>query len=322
MSDLTTTYLNLKLEHPVVASASPLSRTLAGIRRLEDAGAAAIVLFSLFEEQIVFEGDDVATALMPGLVEPEDAVTPEGYLELVEAAKRAVDIPIIASLNGTTDAGWTRYAHAVQQAGADAIELNIFHIPADITTSGRAVEQRYVDVVHAVRAAVRIPLAVKLGPYFSSMGDMARRLVTAGADGLVLFNRFYQPDFDVDHLRVVPSLELSVRAEVRLPLLWIAKLHGHLPTDLAATSGVETSGEVLKYLLAGATVVMTTSSLLRNGPEHIGNLVTGLRRWMHGRGYQSLNEIRGLMSERRVADPTAFERSNYIQMLRGYRTQV
>ena len=320
MSDLTTTYLNLSLEHPVVASASPLSRTLDGIRRLEDAGAAAIVLFSLFEEQIVFEGDDVAAALMPGLVEPEDAVTPEKYLALIEAAKRAVDIPIIASLNGTTDAGWTRYAHAVQQAGADAIELNIFHIPGDIATSGRVVERRYVDVVHALRATVRIPLAVKLAPYFSSMGDMARRLVTAGADGLVLFNRFYQPDFDVDHMRVVPSLELSSRNEVRLPLLWIAKLYGRLPTDLAATTGVETSGEVLKYLLAGASVVMTTSSLLRNGPEHIANLVTGLRRWMQGHGYDSVKDVRGLMSERRVGDSSAFERANYVQILRGYRT--
>jgi dihydroorotate dehydrogenase (fumarate) len=326
MPDLRTAYLGLSLEHPVVASSSPLSRTLDGIRRLEDAGASAIVLFSLFEEQLRFEGDD--GGLLPAELRGGDGgsggadaapARPDEYLELIRAAREAVGIPIIASLNGVTDGGWTRYARAIQDAGADALELNIFHVPADIATSGREVEQRYVDVVLAVRSAVRIPLAVKVGPYFSSMGEMARRLIVAGADGLVLFNRFYQPDFDLDRIEVVPTLQLSERVEIRLPLLWLAILHGRLPVSLAATTGVETAGEVVKYLLAGADVVMTASSLLRHGPQHIRTLVTGLGKWLGSRGYHSVGQMRGTLSQLCVADPTSFERANYLRIMQEYR---
>lgn len=326
MPDLRTAYLGLSLEHPVLASSSPLSRTLDGIRRLEDGGAAAIVLFSLFEEQLRFEedyGDVVSSgtrAADGGIGGPATApARPDEYLELIRAAREAVRIPIIASLNGVTDGGWTRYARAIQDAGAHALELNIFHVPADIATSGREVEQRYVDVVLAVRSAVRIPLAVKVGPYFSSMGEMARRLIVAGADGLVLFNRFYQPDFDLDRLEVVPSLQLSERVEIRLPLLWLAILHGRLPVNLAATTGVETSGEVVKYLLAGADVVMTASSLLRHGPQHIRSLVTGLRQWLERGSYASVGQVRGALSQLCVADPTSFERANYLRIMQEYR---
>jgi dihydroorotate dehydrogenase (fumarate) len=326
MPDLRTAYLGLSLEHPVLASSSPLSRTLDGIRRLEDGGASGVVLFSLFEEQLRFEEDDggVAAAELRAADQAfagagAAPARPDEYLELIRAAREAVRIPIIASLNGVTDGGWTRYARAIQDAGAAALELNIFHLPADIATSGREVEQRYVDVVLAVRSAVRIPLAVKVGPYFSSMGEMARRLIVAGADGLVLFNRFYQPDFDLDRLEVVPTLQLSERVEIRVPLLWLAILHGRLPVSLAATTGVETSGEVVKYLLAGADVVMTASSLLRHGPQHIRSLVTGLRQWLDRRSYRSVGQVRGALSQLCVADPTSFERANYLRIMQEYR---
>lgn len=304
MSEPGTTYLGMELAHPVVASASPLSGSLDGVCRLEDAGAAAVVLPSLFEEQIG-EADAESEA--------------DRYLELVRSAKEAIAIPVIASLNGTTDAGWTRYATAIQQAGADAIELNIFHIPSDLAVTGRAVEQRYVDIVYAVRIGTRLPLAVKIAPFFSSLGEMAKRLIVAGADGLVLFNRFYQPDIDLDRRELVTTLELSARQEIRLPLLWLGRLRGNLPASLAASSGVETAGEVVKYLLAGADVVMTASALLRHGPEHIRTLVTGLRRWLDQNDYASVSQMRGSLSHANVADPTVFDRRNYVRMLQDYR---
>lgn len=325
MPDLRTTYLGLPLAHPIVAAASPLSRTIDGVRRLEDGGAAAIVLFSLFAEQVFPEAEPlpgaghgaprgmVAQSWRPG----QGAVGPDAYLELIRRAKETVDIPVIASLNGVTDAGWTRFAHDAQQAGADAIELNIFYIPADLAVSGRQVEQRYVDVVLAVRSSVRIPVSVKVCPFFSAMGEMARRLVVAGADGLVLFNRFYQPDIDLDRLAVLPALELSRPAEARLPLLWIALLRGRLPADLAATTGVESTDEVVKYLLAGADTVMTASAVLRHGPEHITQLVRGLHEWLDRRGYDSLARIRGLLAHRTIADPDTYERMNYIKVLQS-----
>jgi dihydroorotate dehydrogenase (fumarate) len=328
MSNLSTTYLGLQLEHPIVASASPLSYTLDGIRRLEDSGAAAIVMFSLFEEQIRRENEslDYFTRVGPESG-PEAAgyftavgrteIGSEQYLELIRRAKQAVRVPIIASLNGITDVGWTSYARSMQEAGADALELNIFYIPADIALDGRAVEQRCVDVVHAVRQTVSIPLAVKLSPFFSSIGHMAGRFVVAGADGLVLFNRFYQPDFDLDKLEVVPTLQLSVRQEIRLPLLWISILHGRLPASLAATTGVETREEVVKYLLAGADVVMTTSALLRHGPAHLRTLVAGLNDWLQRREYLGVAQMRGSLSQQNVAQPEAFERANYVRMMQG-----
>jgi dihydroorotate dehydrogenase (fumarate) len=327
--NLKTTYLGLELDHPVVASASPISRTLDGIRSLEDGGASAIVLFSLFEEQIRHDaaarehlarvgGESSGEALtyFPAI----DAVQlgADGYLELVRRAREAVSIPVIASLNGTSPAGWAGYAAQIQQAGASALELNIFHIPAEIEITGAEVEARYEEVVRHVRGSVDLPLAVKLGPYFSATGQMAARLTAAGADALVLFNRFYQPDFDLRTLEVRPDLELSTPAEIRLPLLWIAVLRGRIAADLAATTGVVSGREVIKYLLAGADVVMTTSALLRHGPSHIRTLVRELTDWMSETGYESVSSFRGVLSQERVEDPTAYERANYLRALAEY----
>lgn len=329
--DLTTTYLGLELKHPVVASAGPLSSTLDGIRRLEEGGAAAVVLFSLFEEQIRHENESFDFLYEQGAERfPESLsyfpkvedynVGPEGYLNLVRSAAEATDIPIIGSLNGITDDGWTEYAREIESAGARALELNIFYIPAEITITGREVEERYVHIVRRVKQAVTIPVAVKVSPFFSSMGEMAKRFVEVGADGLVLFNRFYQPDFDLDALEVRTTLELSSANEIRLPLLWIAILHGRLDTSLAATSGVHQSGEVIKYVMAGADVAMTTSSLLRHGPSHIETLLNDMSAWMERRGYESIRQMKGSMSQKKVEDPTAFERANYIKVLESYKT--
>ena len=307
MSDLGTNYMGVALKHPIVASASPLSRDLDGIKRLEDAGAAAVVMFSLFEEQIRQENaafDYLTTVGVESFSEslnyfPEvDAyeVGPEPYLELIRKATEATDIPIIGSLNGVTSEGWIDYATRIEHAGARAIELNVYYIPADLDTSGREVEQRYLDVVRAVKSAVTIPVAMKLSPFFSAFGEMATRLVEAGADGLVVFNRFYQPDFDLEKLEVVPDLDLSDPREIRLPLLWIAILHGRVRASLAATTGVHGADEVVKYLLAGADVVMTTSALLKNGPEHLTNLVGGLAAWLERRDYASVAQMKGAMS--------------------------
>jgi dihydroorotate dehydrogenase (fumarate) len=327
--DLTTTYLGLELKHPVVASAGPLSSTLDGIRQLEEGGAAAVVLFSLFEEQIRHENESFNYLYEQGAERfPESLsyfpeveeyqVGPEGYLNLISSAAETTDIPIIGSLNGITDDGWTGYAREIESAGARALELNIFYIPADIALTGREVEERYVNIVRRVKGAVSIPVAVKLSPFFSSMGEMAKRLVEAGADGLVLFNRFYQPDFDLDALEVRTTLELSSAGEIRLPLLWIALLHGRLDASLAATSGVHRAEEVIKYVMAGADVAMTTSSLLRHGPSHIEALVNGVAAWMERRGYESIRQMKGSMSQEKVEDPTAFERANYIKVLESY----
>jgi dihydroorotate dehydrogenase (fumarate) len=332
-ADLKTRYLGLELEHPVVASASPISRTLDGIRALEDGGASAVVLFSLFEEQIRHEAGAFehltrvgaesfgeALSYFPRIDEYE--VKPHAYLDLIRRARESVSIPVIASLNGVSPTGWTEFAALIEEAGASALELNIFHIPADPGVSARDVESRYVEVVGRVRASVSLPLAVKLGPYFSAMGEMARRLHEAGADALVLFNRFYQPDFDLERLEVRTDLELSTPAEIRLPLLWIGILRGRLGIDLAATTGVEGGREVVKYLLAGADAVMTTSSLLRHGPGHLRTLVRELATWMERTGYGSVEGMKGAMSQERVQDPTAFERANYIRTLEEYGNAV
>jgi dihydroorotate dehydrogenase (fumarate) len=329
--DLATTYLGLTLKHPIVASASPLSRTLDGIKRMEDAGAAAVVMFSLFEEQIRHENDFFDYMIEAGNEQFPESLTyfphvedyrvgPDSYLDLIRKAAEATDIPIIASLNGITKAGWTDYAKEMQQAGAKAIELNVYYIPAGIDITGAEVEQRYLDVVAAVKSAVTVPVSVKLSPFFSSTGDMAKRLVGAGADGLVLFNRFYQPDFDLDELEVVPDLELSSASEIRLPLLWIAVLHGRLKCSLAATRGVQTGVEVIKYVMAGADAVMTTSALLRNGVGHMKTLLDGMTGWMERRGYDSVKQMKGSMSQLKVGDPSAFERANYIKVLQSYKS--
>lgn len=330
MADLSTSYLGLPLRHPVVASAGPLSHDLDGIRRLEDAGAAAIVLFSLFEEQIRLENEAVERLTAAGAHASAEAefyfpaagdfeVGPDAYLNLVHRARQAVRVPVIASLNGLTSEGWVDYACQLHEAGAHAIELNLFHIPADLRTTGREVEQRYEDVVNAVSGAVPIPVAVKLSPFFSATGEMALRFVRAGARGLVLFNRFYQPDFDLATLEVSPTLELSSPSEIRLPLLWLAILHGRIDASLAATTGVHSAAEVAKYLLAGADVTMTTSALLKNGPGHLRTLVEGLDEWMERKGFASVASIRGSMSQRHVAEPTVYERANYMKVLRAWK---
>jgi dihydroorotate dehydrogenase (fumarate) len=288
------------------------------------------VLPSLFQEQIEAEADrqdhlvgmgsessPEASSYFPAA--SEYRVGPDQYLDLVERASSAVAIPVIASLNGTTDEGWISYARLIEQAGAKGLELNIYFIPADIAMSGRAVEQRYLDILGAVREMVSIPVAVKLSPYFSAVGDMALQLEKAGADALVLFNRFYQPDLDLARLEVLTDIKLSSPDEVRLPLLWLAVLAGRVRLSLAATTGVDTADEAIKYLLVGADVVMTTASLLRHGIDHMATLRAGVEAWLMAREFASVDEIRGLMSQEKVADPEAFERANYIRILQRYR---
>jgi len=328
--NLATYYLGLALKSPLVASASPLNRQVATIRMLEDNGAGAVVLPSLFEEQIVAElaeTERFVTAGVDSFAEalsyfPQTAARHAGvdrYLDLIGRARSAVDIPVIASLNGASDTGWTDYASLVQQAGAHAIELNVFVVPTDVTEDGRLVEQRYLDVLRSVQSVVDVPVAIKLSPYFSSPGHFVRELDEAGADGFVLFNRFYQPDIDLGTLSLRRDLELSTPSEMRLPLLWIAVLSGQVNGSLAATTGVETAEQVIKYVLAGADVVMTTSALLRHGAGHMKTLVEGLRQWLEARELNSLDEVRGQLSHRKVRDPVAFERANYIEILQGWR---
>jgi dihydroorotate dehydrogenase (fumarate) len=328
--DLTTRYMGLQLRNPLVASASPLTGELDSLRRLEDAGAGALILPSLFQEEIEAE-----TARYEHLTTTHDDSWPEGlsnfpkladaqhgphhYLELVRRARQAVGVPVIASLNGISDEGWTSYAQQLEQAGANGLELNIYFIPADLAVTGRDVEQRYLDILRSVRAAVSIPVAIKLSPYFSSVGNMAMALHDAGADALVLFNRFYQPDLDLTRLQVLTDLKLSDANEIRLPLLWLAVLAGRTKASLAASTGVNSAEEVIKYLLVGADVVMTTSSLLRQGPGHMATLLAGLEKWLDSRGFTSLQHVRGIMSQRSMRDPQAFERANYIKILHGYR---
>lgn len=329
MPDLATTYLGLRLAHPIVASASPLGKSCDGVRSLEDGGAAAIVLPSLFEEQITRDNESFARYVAAGTESFAESLSyfppvatdvgPEEYLQLVADARAAVDVPIIASLNGSTERGWVDFATRLEAAGAHAIELNIFYLPVSAAATGRSVEDRYVHVVQAVRHAITIPLAVKLSPYFSALGEMAARLTAAGADGLVLFNRFYQPDFDLDKLEVVPNLQLSTPFEIRLPLLWIAVLRGRLTASLAATSGVQSPAEVVKYVLAGADAVMTTSALLKHGVTYLRALVDGLAEWMADQGYASVAQMRGAMSQQNVTDPEAFERANYVRILQSWR---
>jgi dihydroorotate dehydrogenase (fumarate) len=330
--DLSTTYMGLSLKHPIVASASPLSGSVDGIKRLEDAGVAAVVMFSLFEEQIRFDNesfdaywlvssDNYSESLDYFPNKGDYHVGPEGYLDTLRRACEAVDIPIIASLNGVTNSGWVEYAKQMQEAGAKGIELNVYYIPADLAVSSQEVEQRYLDVAKSVKAAVSIPVALKLSPFFSAMGNMAKRFdEEAKVDALVLFNRFYQPDYDLDKLEVLNSLELSTPNEIRLPLLWIAILYGQVKASLAATRGVHTPTEVIKYLMAGADAVMTTSALLKNGPGYVRELVNGVKTWMEERQYRSVAQMKGSMSHRNVENPSAFERANYIKILESYKS--
>jgi dihydroorotate dehydrogenase (fumarate) len=326
--DLETTYMGLQLRNPLVASASPLSYTLDGVRRLADAGVGAIVLFSLFEEQLreeeaerarLVEGpaESFAEALdyVPAVV--KDDAGPGRYLSLLERAAAAVDVPVIASLNGVTPDGWTGYARAMQDAGAAAIELNIYYLPGDPQIRGSEVEQRYIDVLAHVKEAVTIPIAVKLSPYFSSTGEIALRLDEAGADALVLFNRFLQPDIDPEALAIVSGVTLSNPVDARLPRTWIALLRGRVRAALAASTGVEEPADVAKYLLAGADVVMTTSALLRHGPGHATVLLDGLCAWMGRKGFRSVSDLRGMLSVPAAADQAEYERAGYVTAIRG-----
>jgi dihydroorotate dehydrogenase (fumarate) len=328
MMDLSTTYMGLELRNPLVASASPLSYTVDGVRRLAEAGVGAVVLHSLFEEQLREESERNARLADAGTEsfaeslsyfpsEVQEDPGPRPYLSLLQRAVAAVPIPVIGSLNGVTPEGWTDYARLMQDAGAAAIELNIYYLPGDPRTSGRDVEQRYVDVLARVKDAVTVPVAVKLSPYFSSTGDIALRLDAAGADALVLFNRFLQPDIDTEALAMVPGLALSRPVDALLPRTWIALLHGRVRCALAATTGVEDPADVAKYLLAGADVVMTASALLRHGPEHAAVLLDGLSAWMARKGFQSVDEVRGTLSVSPDTDAAAYERAGYVTGLRA-----
>ena len=324
--DLTSNYLGLKLKNPIVVSSCPLSETIDGIKKLEDSGASAVVMYSLFEEQIRQENEAFESLMESAsgsfaesanfFPEIEDVDKgPEQYINLLSKAVEATDIPIIGSLNGITNEGWIDYAKQIQQAGASALELNIYYIASDLSKNGTEVEQRYIDILQSVKSSVDIPVAVKLSPFFSSVGHFAQRLDKVGVDGLVLFNRFFQPDFNLDTLQVEPRAHLGSAEEIRVPLLWIAVLHGQIKASLAASRGVQSSIEVIKYLLAGADVVMVASALMRRGPQYIQVMLDELQQWLSARDYASLDEIRGKMSHQHVVNPGEFERVNYIKSL-------
>lgn len=328
MVDLSTKYLGLKLASPLVASSSPLCKDVAHIRRMSETGLGAIVLHSLFEEQIDAESSALDRMLSSG-IETAEAQTyfpdmtaynvgPDGYLEHIRKVKDAVKLPVIASLNGVSLGGWLRYGKLIEQAGADALELNLYDIPTDPELPGSVVEQRYVDIVTDLRSSLKIPLAVKIGPYFSSIPDVTRKLSEAGANAIVIFNRFYQPDFDLESLDVVPYLELSSRQELLLRLHWAAILFGNVKADIAITGGVHTAEDVVKCMMAGAKVAMTTSALLIKGVGHAKNMLYDLAEWLEIHEYESIQQMQGAMSAQRVTDPTAFERANYMRVLGSY----
>jgi dihydroorotate dehydrogenase (fumarate) len=329
MPDLSTSYLGLQLRNPLVVSASPLSKHVDRVRQLEDMGAAAIVMYSLFEEQITHEslaldrllthtGESYPEALsyFPDLDHYNR--TPELYVEHLHQLKQAVSIPVIGSLNGVSSGGWIEYARLIEQAGADALELNLYHVPTDPEMSAATLEANYVKLVQDVRAQVTIPIALKLSPFFTSLPHIARRFVGAGANGLVLFNRFYQPDFDLESLMVVPSIRLSTSADLRLPLRWIALLYGRVNADLALTGGVHTADDVVKAMMAGANVAMLASELLARGPWRLGQILVDLQSWMATWEYESIQHMQGSMSQRAVAEPAAFERAHYLRALNTY----
>jgi dihydroorotate dehydrogenase (fumarate) len=328
--NLSTTYLGLALRSPLVASASPLSEDIGNIKRLEDAGASAVVHYSLYEEQIRMDTHALHYHMTQGTESYAEALTyfpepdqfrlgPTAYLEHIRKAKEAVDIPIIASLNGASIGGWTKFAAQMQQAGADALELNIYYIPTDMTLSGAAVEETYIEILKAVKEVVTIPVAIKLSPYFSNMANMAKRLDETGADGLVLFNRFYQPDFDLENLEVRPNVLLSTPQSLRLPLRWVAILYGRVQASLAGTSGIHSGQDVLKMLMAGADVTMMASALLRHGIGRLTEIESELVQWLETHEYESVAQLKGSMSQINSADPSAFERAQYMKALTTFR---
>jgi dihydroorotate dehydrogenase (fumarate) len=330
MVDLTTNYLGLKLKNPLVPSASALSNKIDNIKKMEDAGASAVVLESLFEEQIRMDTEDFETGLEHGTESYAEALSyfpkpteyrlgPEMYLEHVAQAKAAVKIPVIASLNGACVGGWTEYAKDIQKAGADALELNIYYIPTDLDLSGQAVEQTYLDILKAVKKSVTIPVGVKLSPFFSNMGNMAKRLDEAGADALVLFNRFYQPDINLDNLEVEHTILWSTPQARRLPLRWIAILYGRVKAQLAATSGIHNAQDVLKMLMAGASITQLCSVLYKQGFDQIKTIERDMIRWMEEHEYESVTQMQGSLSQKNCPDPSAFERAQYMRALSIYK---
>ncbi len=330
MTDLSTTYLGLNLKNPIVASASPLSKKLERARKLEEAGIAAIVMYSLFEEQIIHESLELDHYLTRGTDSYAEAISylpdgglygisPEKYLIQVAALKKALKIPVIGSLNGVSKGGWTNYARKIQEAGADALELNLYYIPTDLDMTSNDIEDSQVELVAEVKSAITIPLAVKISPFVTSIPNFAKRLVEVGADGLVLFNRFYQPDFDLDELEIIHSLDLSSSADLRLPLRWISILNGKVETDFALTSGVHSHTEVLKAMMAGAKVAMMASNLLHNGEQAVGPILNELEMWMKDHGYDSIRQMQGSMSQKSVKEPSVFERANYMKVLGSFR---
>jgi len=330
MVDLTTTYLGLDLKNPLVASASPLSKKIESVKRLEEAGIGAIVMYSLFEEQIIHESLELDHYLTRGTNSFAEAQTylpdlgsynmgPDKYLDHLAAVKMAVSVPVIGSLNGVSKGGWVRYARFMQDAGADAIELNMYYLSADPDLSGQELEENYVNLVAEVKNSINIPLAVKISPFATSMPNFARRLASAGADGLALFNRFYQPDFNLEALEVSQALDLSTSKDLLLPLRWIAILFGKVHSDLALTSGVHTAQDVLKAMMAGAKVAMSASAILQTGYNWIGSTLADMREWMAAHEYESVKQMQGSMSQQAVAEPAAFERANYIKILNSFR---
>ena len=330
MTDLSTTYLGLNLKNPIVASASPLSKKLDRAKKLEDAGVSAVVMYSLFEEQIIHESLELDHYLNRGTDSFAEAlsylpdgglygISPEKYLNQVAGLKKALSIPIIGSLNGVSKGGWTNYARKIEEAGADALELNLYFIPTDLEMTSSDIEDMQVELVAEVKSAIKIPLAVKISSFVTSIPNFTKRLADAGADGLVLFNRFYQPDFDLDELEIVHSLDLSTSAELRLPLRWISILHGRVNADFALTSGVHTYKDVLKAMMAGAKVAMTASHVLHNGEQAVGPILSELETWMKEREYESIQQMQGSMSQKSVNEPAAFERANYMKVLGSFR---
>ena len=328
--DITTKYMGLKLKNPVVPSSSlPLSETVDSVKKLEDAGASAVVVYSLFEEQITHEAGELDHFLAHGTESYAEALSffpdmgdfktgPEEYLKHISLLKESVDIPIIASLNGVSEGGWMKYSKMIEETGADAIELNTYYIPADMNIEGQEIEKMYLDNLKSVKGAVKIPVAMKISPFFSSMANMAKKLDDAGADGLVLFNRFYQSDFDLEELEIVPYLELSTNWEIGLPLRWIAILHGSVNASLAATRGIQNHLDVLKVMMAGGDVAMICSELIRNGFQRITEILKDLQTWMEEHEYDSINLMKGSMSQKSVKEKAAFERANYMKILQSY----
>jgi len=330
MADLSTTYLGLSLKNPLIASASPLSKRVERVLQLESAGIAAVVLHSLFEEQIIHESLELdhflsrsadfsaeASSYLPDT--GEYSLEPERYLEHVRKIKKAVGIPVIGSLNGVSNGGWIKYARLIQDAGADALELNLYYLPLDPSLKAQDIEDAQVELVAAVKASIKVPLAVKLSPYYTALPNFVHRLAQAGADGIVLFNRFYQPDFDIDQLTIAHTLDLSAQAEMRLPLRWISILHGTIPADFALTTGVQGHEGVLKAMMAGARAAMLASELLRAGTIRVTEILAALTTWMDEHEYVSISQMQGSMSQKSIAEPAAFERANYMKVLGSFR---